>query len=355
MKIGVLTFHFAYNYGAMLQAYALSNYIDGISGMECEVIDYRPNKINSLYRPKMIDFYKKPLLNIKRSIKKRISCTSHANFEKFLKQQLKQSKRAVNDKEFSTIIKKYDAVFVGSDQVWNPQITGGDKNYLLYKGSNSLKKFSYAASIGANSINEEWKNSISKFLKSFKEISVREESGRKLLKDIQPELCVDVISDPVFLLSTEEWRKLEKAVPRVDKFILFYSLSRNIELEQETKRLSEKMGIKIVSIHPLFKSKVGECKCDIGPLQFLWLIDNAEYVCTDSFHATAFSVIFRKNIIVEYDNEKGNRIANLLNEFGVDVWMNTEKCGKYKFEDIDNKLKKLEHNGREFIIRCIGE
>lgn len=351
MKIGILTFHFVYNYGAMLQAYALSHYLNSWDNVDCELIDYRPRTIDFLYHPDWLDFVNHPKTILRNYIKKKKSHADFREFENFIDTYFILSKRIRNDLEFNAILDQYDAVFVGSDQVWNPWITGHDKNYLLYNSKDSLRKFSYAASIGSDKVDNEWKCNM-KVLLNFEKISVRETSGCQLMEEILISKKVKCIADPVFLLPPDIWRRLEKRVTETSEYLLFYSLNNSSNLEERAKSMSRKLGLKIVSIHPLYKSALGVNRCNIGPEQFLWLIDHAEYVCTDSFHATAFSAILSKKTIVKYDTGKGNRIWNLLDMLGEVIDENPLGIGTYNFK-CNSKLSKLRKDGYMFIKECI--
>lgn len=349
MKVGILTFHFVYNYGAMLQSYALNQSINKINGTQSEIIDYRPRQIDFLYHPLLIDFYKRPKTILINWLKKRISHAKFNEFEEFINKKLILSEKIKQNTDFQNIVNQYDVVFVGSDQVWNPEITGYDENYLLKNIHSRVKKFSYAASLGKNNITQEWQESVRNSLLMFENLSVREYSGYKLLRKILPEKEVQQIPDPIFLFSKEEWKKNEKEMTVVSKYLLFYSLSRNDLLKNKTKELSEKEGLRIVSIHPLFKPSIGKPLCNIGPENFLWLIDHAEWICTDSFHATALSIIFEKKLMVKYDTENGNRIKSLLHNFTDKIISEERELGKYNFTDSKDKLIHFETIGKEYI------
>lgn len=352
MKIGVLTFHFVYNYGAMLQAYALSQYLNKQDSVECELIDYRPRKIDCIYHPDWQDFYAHPKVVLKNYVRKKISHTDVREFERFMGTYFRMSKCIKSDQEFEKILGQYDTVFVGSDQVWNPMITGYDKNYLLQNTTKELHKFSYAASIGMNDADDEWKYSL-KMLSMFEGISVREESAYKLIKSIMPERDIQRIVDPVFLFSADIWRKLEKRVADMSRYLLFYSLSNNENLKKKAEKISRLSGLRIISIHPLYRSGIGKCRCDIGPGQFLWLIDHAEHICTDSFHAVAFSAILSKKVSVQFDFKRGNRICDLLERLGEKSEIDFEEIGSYNFDNTYTKIKELENEGKKYIMKCI--
>lgn len=353
MKIGVLTFHFVYNYGAMLQAYALSHYLNGMKGTLCEVIDYRPRAIDSLYHPDWRDLCSHPGTVLRNGIRKKKSQADFTEFESFSDSCFRLSKRIKNDAEFKSVLDQYDVVFVGSDQVWNPMITGYDKNYLLWNTKEGLRKFSYAASIGSNKVDEKWRK-ILEILSEFEKISVRERSAYDLVKELVPGKDVWNIADPVFLFCADRWRKIEKKVDGISGYLLYYSLQKSEELEEKALEISKRQGLKIVSVHPLYKNGVGECRCNIGPAQFLWLIDHAEYVCTDSFHATAFSAILSRRTIVQYDTQKGNRIRSLLGMLGERPEEDNGEISTYSFQYITSELEVIRCKGEEFIRACLG-
>lgn len=354
MRVGILTFHFAYNYGAMLQAYALNHCLNSMDNVSCEIVDYRPRHIDYVYHPLPGDLFRHPNILVS-NLKKKISHAKFDKFEKFIKSEFVLSNRIGNNKEFQTIVNQYDLVIVGSDQVWNSNITGEDKNYLLHNISPKVKKVSFAASVGVSTITKEWQECLKNNLLLFDIVSVRERSGYNLLKNILPEK-VHQIPDPIFLFSKSEWKKRENEVTHKGKFILFYSLSRSDILKNKVKILSERTGVRIVSIHPFYKAGViGEELCNIGPQNFLWLIDHAEWICTDSFHATAFSVIFEKKLVVKYDAENGNRITSLLDSFRDMIVKSDNVIGEYSFSDTSSRIKKLEMKGKAFINKCLGE
>lgn len=353
MKIGVLTFHFVYNYGAMLQAYALSHYLDEIKGVSCELINYRPRVIDALYHPDWRDLCSHPRTVLRNEIRKKRSGADFTEFESFLDSCLRLSGRIKEDTEFKTILDKYDAVFVGSDQVWNPLITEYDRNYLLWNAKEGLRKFSYAASIGSDIIDETWQKSL-KLLSEFEKISVREKSAYNLVKELVPGKNVWHIADPVFLFGADRWRKLEKKVDGLSEYLLYYSLKNREDLEEKALEISRRQGLKIVSVHPLYKSRLGECRCDIGPAQFLWLIDHAEYVCTDSFHATAFSAILSRKTVVRYDKQKGNRIRSLLEMLGESPEEDNGEISTHSFRYVNPELETIRYRGEEFISACLG-
>lgn len=344
MKIGILTFHFAYNYGAMLQAYSLSTYI-AEKGIDVEIIDYRPAKINYLYRPTLKDVFKHPFEITTNQWKQKRNKTEFICFEEFLTNYFKLGKKDTS----------YNGVIVGSDQVWNSDITKHDRTYLLADFGNEVKKFSYAASLGKKKHDAEWEKELKCYLDKLDLISVREQHSRDYLEKILPKKEICVAPDPVFLLNRTEWENLGQKTNVPEKYILFYSLGMDKNLQQKAILLSEYEGIPIVNIHPLFPMDIKNAikKSDIGPREFLWLIRNAQYVCTDSFHAASFSMIFEKDIILNIDEDKGNRISNLLQQLDAVPQKMYDGLQKYRIKDKD-KLMQYGRQGEAYLDRIFS-
>lgn len=358
MKTGILTFHFVYNYGAMLQAYALYKNLE-IKGIECEIIDYRPHNIDVLYRPNWKDIKKNPKGNIAYYLRKKRSKTNFTSFENFLSQQFKMNKIITSSEESCSVWKEYDAIIVGSDQVWNPFITGYDANYLLASIPEKVIKISYGASLGKNTIDKRWREALKLYLHRFDMISVREKQGCKIIEELIDQEKIKCVPDPVFLFGSKYWQDIMRPVDQTPpKFILYYILREEKKLDKKVLRLQEQLRIPVISIHPLYRI-IKQCDMhmsDIGPEQFLWLLYHAEYVCTDSFHATAFSMIFGKKIVVEMDKEQGGRITNLLNMLKIqenEIKIKENIISYYQAVGESNEVKKLENESNEFIEEII--
>lgn len=344
MKIGILTFHFAYNYGAMLQAYALSHFIKDM-GLDVTIIDYRPAAINYLYRPRWADFFHHPLQIAVNHYKQKKNKTDFTYFEEFLSDHLRPDASQA----------AFDAVIAGSDQVWNPDITKYDTKYLLDGFGDGIKKFSYAASLGKKTFDAEWEEKLKRNLSDFEFISVREEQSRNYLKRILPEKEIYVTPDPVFLPDSEKWKKLERRTDVPDKYILFYSLSMDKTLQQNAAMFSGHENMPIVSIHPLFPMAFenGIKKSDIGPREFLWLIHHAQYICTDSFHAASFSMIFGKSVLLDTGRDKGGRISNVLRQLHAVPQKVHGSLQKYELQD-KKQLAQYRIQGTAYIEKIIG-
>lgn len=344
--IGIVTFHFAYNYGAMLQAYALNKYINNNIG-DCKIINYRPAAMQRAYRIA----WKDTLHNPKSAILKLRRAKQENIFEKFIKEELKCGESI---KEIKTLDDTFDIFVTGSDQVWNTDITHNDLNYFLQFVDSSVRRVSYGASVGNSELVQNYSSQIVKELEKFHFISCREKSAAEAIRS-KIDLTIDTVVDPTLLLPMETWsnlcRKPNTNIPQ--KFILYYSLSENKTLIREAEELAKEYAIPILSIHPLVKKwKInGSTLNDVGPREFLWLVNNAEYVCTDSFHGSVFSVIFKKKCVLSAHSKLGERNKQLLDLVNLDQ----ESFGKEidfsccDYSSLNSQIKKSE----KFLYRAL--
>ena len=352
MRIGILTFQFADNYGALLQAYALKKYI-ARSGTQAEIINYANKRLSESY-----NIYAYNSNNILKNIKSLIFYpirSSQANlFEKFRKEKLHIS----NPKDTSTELRKdFDCYVVGSDQVWNSKITFNDYNYFLaYISSPNVKKISYAASADDDFLmDSDYENKI-KLLKQFDAISVRESHMSDILR-MKAFIDSEVVLDPVFLLSPSEWADIAKQ-PKIKthkKYILYYTLKKNEKLDKLARRLSGKIQAPIIIVHPTLRkiSTLGFPALNIGPEEFIWLIKNAEFIVSNSFHAFSFAYIFGKKIYFDFIKGSSNRIENLISMLNLQE--RQENSAKYiDMNNHDDKIfKSWLKISTEFIERNI--
>lgn len=344
MKIGILTFHFAYNYGAMLQAYALQRAIRE-NGYACEIIDYRPDNINSIYRLNLKALIAYPKRTISIKLKELLSETNFYKFEKFIKEEFVLSNQYNKSRELENMC-KYDFVVVGSDQIWNYHITDYDASYLVDFGfyNFNMHKISYAASLGTSEIDERWKKELAKHLQGFASISVREKNSAGIIKELCTNREIEVVLDPIFLISRQHWEDIAEPIAiNEEKYILLYLLRKDEQLEEYATRLSEKYKCKIIAIHPLYKicSKCDISLSNIGPKEFLWLIKHAKFVCTNSFHASAFSLLMESKVTIVFDKENGGRIENLINlmQIGMkEIQYMKEKIPYYQIEESSKQI-----------------
>ena len=316
MKIGILTFHCAYNYGAVLQCYALQEILRKL-GHEVEIIDYRPDYIVKPYKVfRWGRLFYKDLKRTLRSWMKEpllvgLRFKRYKVFNEFICSKLKLSTRVVG----SNIDPKYDVYVMGSDQIWNPQITKGfDPVYFGFfhtppkKGTRII---SYAASIGSETVALDLQYKLKKLLTNFDAISVRENSLATILKQITKREVATVL-DPTMLVDLTTWEILAKAPKLNKKYILVYQDGRECTL-CISKKLAKEMNAVVVQI-PLtpFVSYRKNIKQGVSPEEFLGWIRNAACVITPSFHGTVFSIIFRKPFFCIECNARVHSLLSIL-------------------------------------------
>lgn len=338
MKIGILTFQWAINYGAVLQMFALKTYLE-MQGHEILIINYSPKELKNQYSLNVLSnnlSMKKRLIRIIENFLKK---SQHDKFERFLLNNFNMSKSFNSSEELKNIVKTFDLVIVGSDQVWNKDITKNYlKNYLLY--SIDCKKISYAASIGSKTIPSEELDLFKKSLKDFLKISVREKHTAEQLCDIVKNKKIENVLDPVFLLSKDEWFNLLEIKKTKRKFILIYMLENNQGLLNAAEKLQTETNFPVYSIEiPHVRRIKNSFKInllhDVGPSEFLELIFNAEYILTNSFHGTSFSLIFEKKFLSFTHSSANLRIENLLKIYGLkDV----------QIDDDNTDINEIKHN-----------
>jgi len=311
----LVTCYFMNNYGSKLQAYATQQILD-----ELEIENYTVN-YEELYgnmNKIKIKFYLKNILAFDAFLAqfKRYSFRFTMKFKPTLKENVISREKALKAFEknrfrltkaykfdcLSTMVKELNAqsVIVGSDQLWLPSNIYADY-YTLNFVPDNVKKISYATSFGVSSLDKKTKNLAKKFLNRFNKISVREKNAVEIIKNVSDKEST-VVCDPTILFNKEKWRTMLDIKPIVnEKYIFCYFLGENLWHREWAKELKQITGLKIVSLTHLenyLKCDVGyadEELFDIGPDEFVSLISNAEYVCTDSFHGTVFSLLFHKN------------------------------------------------------------
>lgn len=321
MKVGIITLHRVVNYGSVLQAYATQEVLKKL-GFETEIIDYYPPRMTKRGMLSRIrnkgDKFKNPLICFAAQV---IIFPSYIKrfgvFEDFLKNRLHMSSKTYyKASELNDC--KYDIYLTGSDQVWNSEWNEClDAPFYLSFAPDNVKKLAYAASFGRAKLDETEKEETRKLLERYDAISVREKSGVDVLKDMGLN-GVNVL-DPTLLLTGEEWNRISSKKYAGEKYILVYNLNRNSKIDKYAYNLSQKTGLKIkflsYQLHEFYKK--GQMICNPKVEDFLALIANAEYVITDSFHATAFSLNFQRKFVIVYPGKYSTRLQSILEILGL--------------------------------------
>lgn len=272
------------------------------------------------------------------------------------------NKKYIKTKAISSIqdIDKRDFYVLGSDQVWNVNWYGNNelrKNMYMLTFAKPYQKICIAPSFGVNELPKEWLSWFNANLNTFKSLSVREDAGAKIIKDLVG-AEVPVLIDPTMMLTKEDWRKMSVKPNDVkNDYILTYFLSeKGMEAKHKVEELKNNYNLYEIS-----NSKTNLLK-NIGPAEFVWLFDNAKLILTDSFHACVFAFLFDKPFIV-YDrnwNESNtnSRITTLLSKFDLerkyinsnlqnDIWENDFSKGKIKLEKERHKMYEYLKNAFE--------
>lgn len=310
-KIGILTFHRAVNYGAVFQTYALQRSFEK-KGVVCEVIDYHNHVIEDYY----YSIWKKNA-SMKRKVKALLEYPlqnmRNQGFIKFRECFLKLSEKKYNRldvKESNTV---YQSFVTGSDQVWNLQCTGKDMSYYL-DFVKDRRKYSYAASFGKADKTDQAYREAAKQIVDFSRVSVREQNGKDIIQSVlQKECRVDV--DPVFLLEKEEWEKLADTSMVPDKkYLLLYTVDLNERVYNAAKKMSQQfeLPLYVITLRNKYIPSTQNCrlikKC--SPEAFLGYILKADKIVTNSFHGTAFSILFNKEFFLVRNANKNTALDN---------------------------------------------
>ena len=322
MKIGILTFHCAHNYGAILQCYALQEYLK-VQGHNVEVIDYRPPyllKPYSLFNINRIRS-RNPIRIIKNFIRESIlfygRYKRYCGFESFIKNRLNLSAKVKG----KNIPDNYDVYIIGSDQVWNPKITEEFDNiyFANFPFKKEQKKYiSYAASMETQELNHEQKKYFTSALNSLDQISVRENVLCELLQPLTHKDIKQVL-DPTLLIESSVWEKVVTPPNIKLKYVLVYQVRINERTMQIANEIAKQIGgIVIETVAWLDKQCLKNKYQYASPEMFLGLIKHASCIVTTSFHGTAFSVIFNKPFYTLVLNDgKDSRSLSLLSSVGL--------------------------------------
>lgn len=321
--IATLTTHAALNYGAVLQAYALHKYI-GDSGCKCDVLNYVPEHVYKSYA--LVTLPKTPqgaFLSLFQLINHSKRKLRKEKFEAFREEYLSLSGEKIKThKKLIEESNRYDLIVCGSDQIWNPKLHGFDEAYFLSFSNVETNKISYAASFGQDIINDKYKTEIKRRLEGFSAFGCRENSAKNIIKELTGKEAASVL-DPVFLIEPSEWLQLAKPLNRNKSYTLAYFLSNPGNSPTALKNFSQKNNKKVLSIgfSPRdFKYGI-ECDYSIGPREFIDAIASADFILTNSFHCTAFAILFGKDFytrVSESKDSRNDRMITLLKELGLE-------------------------------------
>ena len=295
-KIGIITFQNANNYGAVFQAFALRKTIEKM-GCEAKIINYDSNSMG-------------------------LKSVQQKQFKEFTEKHLNLTREYMLKEEID--VEGYDAIISGSDQVWNPRLTGGDMTYFLDFVPKNIKKVSYAASIGLNGdLFMEYKDVFEKYVPHFSGISLREETHVPYIQSIVKDKEVIASIDPSLLLTSKEYLEaLDLEDERSEEFIFVFSYALDPKLYDYANMLALKSGYKIVEISPYNAGNFvdgARVMHNSAPTEWIQLFNKAKLVITDSFHGMMFSIVFNKPFYA-YTPNRSNvaRVTDILKKLGIE-------------------------------------
>lgn len=334
-KIGIVTMYYGNsNYGACLQAYALPYTLNKM-GFVCEQISFTyRNDVQTQSADRVKTFLrnygiKNTLLIILEELKKRMLAKTSSgkeaidkierrknSVEKFREEYIPHSKNIFSNQTISQC-KDYDAYICGSDQIWRIGWGYLNPGFWLTFVNDGGRKIAYAPSISMEEIPKSEFLMVKNALSDFYAISVREEKGKYLLEQIINK-HVEQVLDPTLLLTSEEWKKITEDRIISDSYVFAYLLGDNLEDRKQCETFARLNGMKLVTI-PYLLNAYRKCDdgfgdiqlSDISPRHFLSLIQNANFVITDSFHGTVFSLIFHRNFCcLKRSDDNSNQSMN---------------------------------------------
>lgn len=366
------------NYGTSLQGYATVKKISDL-GCDFEILRYR--KQLSLFRKIYLVFQMfrcGGFFSKSRVVKEKINKVLHKQYSKNISirtsavNRFKKKKLIPHFREYNSLddlhnnSSNYEVILVGSDQVWTPMgLYSRYYNLLFVK--DEVCKVSYASSFGVSSIPKFQKKQTKEYLDRFEKIGVRESTGKNIVESLTEKQAI-VVLDPTMLLTREEWMEEIRDAKITEKppYIFCCFLGKNKAHRDAVRTLSEKTSLRVVDIKHMDEyiqddeEFADSSPYNVSPDDFIKYIQNADYVCTDSFHCAIFSIIFHKKFMVFYRfpvNSKisrNSRIDNLLELFGLQNRLFKgdnigEIFSEIDYEIVTNRLDELRKESINFL------
>lgn len=374
MKIAIITFIRAYNYGATLQAYALQKTLQK-KGLDVDVLDYAPDYFKELYWLTFIShkMRRRPYRPFKKWLKYQIAKNNlrrrNEKYGRFLLNNIRLSERQYcrqNDLNGDTT---YGGYIVGSDQVWNSSLTNFDPVFFLdWTHPQKPLRFSYAASFGENKIPENLAEKYRQLLAGWDGHSVRERSGVSLLSNLISENVVQCC-DPSLLLTAEEWDEIAAKKASFRKpYIMVYYVNHIRNVVDHAKKLREATGLDVLLFTSITQEEqlLGNIGKDCGfismvtaaPDEFLSYIKNAEYIISDSFHCTVLSILYHKQFFIAPLNGSKTvnaRVADLLTCLGIERKPDVDGIeDRIDWNQVDTALQEYRLQSIEYLDRIVS-
>lgn len=375
MKIGILTFHNSHNCGSMLQALALQTVLENRYNATVRIIDFSNEAQQNMYAP-----IPKPS-NWKRLIKSIIWATNYTQmvkqynaFDSFSKKYFKLTESRLSDPTLiKDVVEGYDALITGSDQVWNIKCIDADDAYFL-NFTDSIKKYAYAVSFGANNPFEINNERYTKYFNDFRLVSVRERNAQKWVEEATG-VHVPVCLDPTMLFGKEDWENIVDVgdTPVIKgEYIFYYCFGISEEIQRFLKYVSNKMQMPVYfmeakewTLKACWKNNIKLIK-EYGPDVYMNAVKYSKVFITSSFHGTAFATIYRKDFwyIKSKDSESSmdDRAVSFLTQLGLmDRYRTTSELKetnlleKANYTSIDERIRELRDKSFNYLDNVIRD
>lgn len=376
-KIGIVTLYYKnYNYGGLLQAYAMQKVTEDL-GYDSKLISYYKGKYSYFLRR----LFKINVSNTIKNIYNRLrykSKMNDADFRNHINSRIKNFEEFIayiphtevyNEKNIKQCVNDFNCFICGSDQIWNPGWWNG-AYFLDFVDGKEKRKIAYAASIGRDSLSVSERKYMKNRLSDFYMISVRESNAKPMLasfidKDIK------FVLDPTLLVSRNQWHNLQTSVTIDEPYAFIYMVGNEKNYKKDLCHICKVLNIKTVILpntkftYDKSDEKYGDIKLyEVGPREWLYLMENATYVFTDSFHGMVFSTIFEKNFW-GFEREKeghtstNSRIYSFLKLLGLqDRLINPQMFSSPEtfktsidYNEINNKISKL----KEYSLNILAD
>lgn len=375
-KVGILTFHKSINYGSVLQAYALSKLLSD-EGYLVEVIDYEPKAYKYLYGVfRNISSVHYVKYNLKRLMRLRKIKVREQKFRDFRQNCLPVSSQSYNcNSDLERLNEIYDVIICGSDQVWNVKAMDCDDAYFL-PIKHKAKKIAYAVSVNDTEFTEKRCEKLKGLIEDFDFVSIREKSGADKLKQyLNDDKKILTAVDPTLLLTKSKFEEITSERIINEPYIFMYSVNFSDYTVSTVLEIAKKLKLPVYTVTTENKSfnvlaannKSLHCISDkCSPKDFLSYIKYSELVLTNSFHGTAFSLIFEKEFFTINDmNSTGDlkndeRLCNILSYLGLDERLITKDQIKgidniktINYYDVENKKQELINNSKALLFNAL--
>lgn len=354
-KIGIITFHSAYNYGSALQATALQLFLEKL-GYQVDILNFRDQLDLRQYKLFRTHYYFFPPI-ILEDIRSYSNNKARINsYEEYRQNYMNITDKCFySDDELKDIADDYDAFICGSDQIWNTSCTRGAKKpyYLNFAKDSKALRMSYAPSIAHSSVEEKYIEEFKTELKNIQVMSIREETGRKIIQELTG-INPEVVLDPTLLLDAFDYERMMKPMDTHGKFVYAYCLEYNKEVYDYAYQLAQKNGYQLIYFSKTDKIRFKNCinSFPYSPSEFLYLIKNAEFVVTNSFHATVFSILFEKKFTTFTTKRSSSRMVDFLTKLGIEDRIYHKDINMSKeinYENVKHLLNELKVSSMDFL------